>query len=86
MFTVSGSFSGAVPLPAATIPLLADAASGAGVPAPDCDIVATRFAQLGSASITAPVTVELDGCERVFGSSGGAWQTPAELSAALARL
>lgn len=86
VITVSGSFSGAVLLPAATIALLQDAASGAEGPAADCDTVATRFAQLGSTSTTAPVTVELDGCERVFGSAGSVWQTPAELSAALAGL
>ena len=83
---VGGNFSGAVPLPGVTIALLTGAASGAGVPAADCDTVATRFAQLGTTSIVAPVTVELDGCQRVFGSTGTAWQTPAEVSAALAGL
>ncbi|TFD54526.1 hypothetical protein E3T55_03655 [Cryobacterium frigoriphilum] len=84
VFIVSGSFVGAAPLPAATIALIEGAASGAGVPAVDCDTLATRFGQLGSAETIAPITVELDGCERVFGATGTAYETPAELAAALA--
>ncbi|RJT85224.1 hypothetical protein D6T64_20115 [Cryobacterium melibiosiphilum] len=89
VFIVNGGFSGAVTLPAATRALLEGAASGDGAPAADCDTVASRFAQVGSSSsgsavVTAPVTVELDGCERVFSSTGTAWQMSAELRAALA--
>lgn len=91
VFIVSGSFSGAVALPAATRVRLEGAASGAALPAADCDTVASRFAQVGSspsgsAVITTPITVELDGCERVFSSTGTAFEMPDDLSAAHAGL
>lgn len=89
MFIVSGNFSGAATLPAATLTLLAHVASGAGGPAADCDTVATRFAQLGSVSLVptfALATVELDGCQRVVDASGTAFEAPVELTAALAGL